>query len=201
MSTVLSYLALLLPVAAVAWIVWSYQRKALDKEARSRERAAALLGVPGAAGPGRPGAGSPTPRAAPVPLPQTSPLPAPQPSSRPASRERFLSQPEALAYYLLRAGLPGYAVFPHVSLGAVLADGAVGGDSRPPLVRHDLDFVVCDKGLRVLAVVRLKPAGMAGAARWADERLAAAGIRVVTLDPAGLPRRAQVAALVLGAGA
>jgi hypothetical protein len=36
-------------------------------------------------------------------------------------RERFLSQPETLVYYLLRTGMAGYEVFPRVSLASVVA--------------------------------------------------------------------------------
>jgi hypothetical protein len=45
MSTVLGYLFLLLPIAGIAWIVWSYRRKAGDKEARRREREMELVGL------------------------------------------------------------------------------------------------------------------------------------------------------------
>ncbi|MCC7487371.1 MAG: DUF2726 domain-containing protein [Burkholderiales bacterium] len=190
----LAYLALLLPVAAVAWIVWSYRRKAVEKDAKSRERAAALLGLPAATGGGRAG----VPPGKPV-----SPIPAPAPAipvaAQSALRERFLSPPETLAYYLLRAGLPGHEVFPHVSLGAVLAAGAVPGETRRRFEQHDLEFVVCDKGLRVRAVVRLGPTGAADRAAWADTMLATAGVRIVVLDPGALPRREEVPALVLAA--
>jgi hypothetical protein len=131
-----------------------------------------------------------------------APSPAAAPAAPVASRERFLTQPETLAYYLLKAGLPGYEIFPHVGLASVLVipEAATGHslDQARRAGRYELDFVVCDKNMRVVAAVRLngRPAGTDG--EWAEGRLAAAGIRVVKVNPAALPRREQMGALVLG---
>lgn len=48
MNAVLWYL-LLVPVAAIAYIVWAYRKRSAEREAASRERYASLAGIPPAA--------------------------------------------------------------------------------------------------------------------------------------------------------
>lgn len=196
MSAFIGYLSLLAPVVAVVWIVWAFRRKTAAKEARSEERAAALMALRQSGG-GSSGMAALERAAVHSGSGPTAATPAPG-----ASRDRFLTQPATLTYYLLKAGLPGYEVFPRVALTTVLADPE-SGIGQPPgrqqrAVRHEIDFVVCDKNMRLVAAVRLggHPSGPDG--EWAEGRLAAAGIRVVKVNPAALPRREQVGALVLG---
>ena len=157
MTTALGYLFLLLPVAAVVWIVWTYKRKAGDKEARRREREAALVGLVHTTGTtARP---APVERAAAAPGVAAPGVAAPAPSSGAvaAPRDRFLSPPETLVYYLLRSGIPGYEVFPRVGLASVLA-GARATPAAAGANAHDLDFVVCDKSMRVVAAIEVESA-------------------------------------------
>jgi uncharacterized protein DUF2726 len=196
MSAAIGYLAVLVPVVAIVWIIRAYGRRTAAKEARSRERVAALMAVRQSSGAAPGSAGVVRVAIASVPSPAAAP------AAFVASRERFLTQPETLAYYLFKAGLPGYEIFPRVGLASVLAapEAATGHslDQSRRAVRYELDFVVCDKNMRVVAAVRLngRPAGTDG--EWAEGCLAAAGIRVVKINPAALPRREQVGALVLG---
>jgi hypothetical protein len=184
------YLLALAPVAAIAYAVWSYRKKSVEREAASRERLALLVGS--AAALNAPGENAPRGGSAAAPSP---PLPGW------VARERFLSQPETLLYYLLRAGLPDHQVFAHVNLAALVAarEGLPGFEREQQLRRlaqHRLGFVICDKAMRVVAAIDLEPA--AGRELKA-ECLGAAGIRLVVLDPGAPPRREDVRQLVLGA--
>ena len=200
MSTALVYVFLLLPVVAVAWIVWSYRRKAGDKEARTREREMELVGLLHA---------DRTPRAAPAQRASVNPdaaVAAPLAAAPPAAstatrRERFLSQPETLIYYLLRTGMAGYEVFPRVSLASVIAppsSAPARAGSQAPSSAHDLDFVVCDKSMRIVAAIQLAGRLAGPDSVRVEQNLAAAGIRLVTVDPNALPKREDLGALILG---
>lgn len=195
MSAAIGYLAVLVPVVAIVWIVRTYGRRTAEMETRSRERAAVLMAARQSRGVA-PGSAVAVSTAIAGARHFAS-----APAAPVASRERFLTQPETLAYYLLKTGLPGYEIFPRIDIASVLAapEAATGHSLDQPrrAVRYDIDFVVCDKNMRVVAAVRLdgRPAGTDG--EWAEGRLAAAGIRMVKLDPAALPRREQVGAFVL----
>jgi hypothetical protein len=204
MSTALVYVFLLLPVIAVAWIIWSYRRKAGDKEARSREREMELVGLlqadrtPRTAAAERASANPGAPVAAP---PAAVPSPAPSPAATGTRRERFLSQPETLVYYLLRTGMAGYEVFPRVSLASVIAaasNAPARSASHAPSGAHDLDFVVCDKSMRIVAAIQLAGRLQGADSARVEQNLAAAGIRLVTVDPKALPKRAELGTLILG---
>jgi hypothetical protein len=194
MSTALGYLFLLLPIAGIAWVVWSYRRKAGDKEARRREREMELVGlvqadkVPRTVPAGRSGAGSAPASVAPAPVV--------------TRHERFLSQPETLVYYLLRTGMAGYEVFPRVSLASVVAVPPNvplrPGEARSGAIGHDLDFVVCDKSMRIIAAIQLAGRLDGRDSARVEQSLAAGGVRLVTIDPRALPRREQLGALILG---
>jgi hypothetical protein len=202
MSTALVYVFLLLPVVAVAWIVWSYRRKAGDKEARSREREMELVGLLQADKTSR---AAPAQRAsvnpgAPVAAPPSS-VAAPSAAATATRRERFLSQPETLVYYLLRTGMAGYEVFPRVSLASVVAavsNAPVRPANQAPSGAHDLDFVVCDKSMRIVAAIQLAGRLAGPDSARVEQSLAAAGIRLVTVDPKALPKRGELGALILG---
>ena len=195
MSTALSYLFLLLPVVAVVWIVRTYRRKVGEKEARSREREMALVGLIQTDRAPRPVAGEKA-GASPV-----APASAPAATVTATRRERFLSQPETLIYYLLRTGMAGYEVFPRASLASVVAaassvPGHSGVTASPGA--HDLDFVVCDKSMRIVAAIQLAGRLTGPDSVRVERNLAAAGIRLVTIDPKALPKREQLGALILG---
>ena len=195
MSTALSYLFLLLPVVAVVWIVRTYRRKVGEKEARSREREMALVGLIQTDRAPRPVAGEKAGASS------VAPASAPAATVTATRRERFLSQPETLIYYLLRTGMAGYEVFPRASLASVVAaassvPGHSGVTASPGA--HDLDFVVCDKSMRIVAAIQLAGRLTGPNSVRVERNLAAAGIRLVTIDPKALPKREQLGALILG---
>jgi len=186
----------LAPVAAIACIVWAYRRKFSEKEAASRERLAVLLGETRTA---PPASASAAPAGGATGVPTAAPGPAW------TVRERFLSQPETLLYYLLKSGLPEHEIFAHVSLAALVGvaerpSGFDRGEQLRRLAQHELAFVVCDKNMRVVAAVELNRAASASALDLKAECLKAAGVRLLRVDPAALPGREAIRALVRGAG-
>ena len=68
---------------------------------------------------------------------------------------------------------------------------------RPP-ARHEIDFVICDKSMQVVAAVQLDTQPGRQETQVVNQRLSAAGIRVVRFTPGALPRREQVRALIFG---
>lgn len=192
-------LLVLAPVVAVAYVIWAYGRKFSEKEAASRERLALLLGDK-RAGPAATAGTAPARGATGVPAAApaaAAPLPAW------TARERFLSQPETLLYYLLKSGLPDHEIFAHVSLAALVGMARrLDGYERDPqlqrLAQHEFSFVVCDKSMRVVAAVELNHAANGSAQDLKAECLNAAGIRLLRVDPAALPRREEVRTLVCG---
>jgi hypothetical protein len=190
-----------LAIGGIVWVfVREYRSKTSKWEAASKDRLDRILmeqaarpaplaerpGPSPAASPAAPSAGSGERAAAPF-----------------RAAERFLGQAETLVYYLLRAGMPEYAIFAKVPLESILAApgaGSVGGQPWQRMAQQRLDFVVCDRGMRVAAVIALldpRAAGKGGQSRSNVESLRAAGVRVVELNPADLPRREGIRKLVL----
>src|SRR5262245_21623322 len=108
MSTGFWLVLLLLPAFGIIYAVWSYRNKTAAKEASSRERMTLLVGVTQAARAADAVSGRVSPQG---PVKQLAAV-----MEGVTQAGRFLNQPETLAYYLLKAGLPGYEVFPRVSL-------------------------------------------------------------------------------------
>lgn len=192
----------LLGVACIVTIlVWDLRRKAAGREAASRERFEQIfqLKQDAVAAPLSRHSGSPNAGVAVAAQPRAA-------FSGLAVRERFLSQPQTLVYLLLRTGLPEFQIFANVTLASVLsAPGAQVADRVQQLQRQAqcrLDFVVCDRGMHIAAVVELDaPSGddAPGLQRYKSDCLAAAGVRVVSMNPLSLPSRGDVRRLVCGA--
>jgi hypothetical protein len=193
---IFAYLLLvILPIGAVWYIFWSYRRRQAQREAASEGRMHELIGTAQA-----------SPAETRQPAGEVAAPAAPAPSANPyVSRERLLTPPQTLLYYLLRSGLPDHVVFAQMSVGSVL-------DAAPTLAayaqeeqarifaRHVVDFVVTDKSTRPVAVVKLVNTGENMLALLASMRawFAATGVRFVEVDAAALPRKEAVRALVLG---
>lgn len=196
------YLFLLAAGAGIVYAVWSFRRKLAAREAASKARfeqmldprrlqAASSSEVPPAA----PSGAGPAAAAAAKAQPATV---------VPGVRERFLGPPATLAYYLLKTGLPDCEIFANVPLSAVV--GVPGsGHEREQLLRrlsqYQLEFVVCDKSMRIVAAVEMETAAgadAAGARQFKADCLRQAGVRLVRFDPAALPRRDQVRGLFGG---
>jgi uncharacterized protein DUF2726 len=190
----LAWVLFLLVVFGITGIfVWDFRRKSAARDAASKKRFEEIFQARAAAA-SAPGA--PAAAASPAAPPEAK---TPVASAAPPARDRFLGQHETLLYRLLKAGIPDHEIFANVALPSV-----VGGRSEHELRRlaqYRVDFVVCDKGMRVVAAVEIEPAsGMqaAGEHRFVSECLKAAGVNVVRLNPASLPRREEIRALVCG---
>lgn len=196
---VLFVLFVLVAVAAIAYFVWDFRKKAAAREAASSQRFAELLRAQGLA--------SSRPE---VPPAATSATGSPAPAQTPAvpaahsPAQRFLGQAETLLYYLLKTGIPDHEVFANVPLAAVVGAPGAGSEREQQLRRlaqYQLGFVVCSKSMSVVAVVEVESADTvetAGVQNFKAERLKQAGIRLVRLNPAALPRRDQIRTIVCG---
>ena len=193
------YVLLLATVGVAVYAVWSYRKKAAARKAASEARLEKLLKEQAQLAPGLqppiPSAAEPSSSAAVPPATATA---------QPVAAERFLGKAESLLYYLLRSGQPEAEVFAGVSLARVLGATGNGRDreqQRRRLSQYQLDFVVCDKSMRVVAVVEIETAAgaeTAGDQRFKSDLLKQAGIQVVRINPAELPRREQIRALING---
>lgn len=191
---------------SAAILVWDYRRKVAAREAASKKRfeemfMAKQAPVPGAA----PSAATPVTMSPVVPAASASAIPK-APALAAASSARFLGQPETLVYRLLRASIPDHEVFANVTLASVLGANGSGFDREQQLRRLSqfrLDFVVCDKSMHVVAVVEIAAANGAPAAgdqQFKVDSLKAAGIKLVRVSIAKLPRRDELRAMVCGGG-
>lgn len=192
-------LFVLAAAAAIAYFIWDLRRKTAAREAASSQKFAELLRAQSpassrleASAAAAPATGSPAPAQAPA-------VPAAHPPA-----QRFLSQGETLLYYLLKTGIPDHEVFANVPLAAVVGAPGAGVEREQQLRRlapYQLGFVVCNKSMRVVAVAEVDSAGSveaAGAQNFKAECLKQAGIRLVRINPAALPRRDQIRAIVCG---
>jgi hypothetical protein len=191
------FLFLLAVAGGVGFSVWNYRRKAAATKAASEARFEQIFKAKAAAG-------------AALDVPVVSP---PESATRAAPmaaalisppRQRFLGQSETLIYYLLKTGVPDHEVFANATLASVVDLPGNGRDREQQarrLSQYQLDFVICDKSMRVVAVVDVEPA--AGAATAGDQSfksdvLRQAGIRVVRINPVAPPRRERIRALISG---
>jgi len=192
-------LFLLILAAVIGYFVWDFRRKTAAREAAASKRFAEMMRAPAPA-PAHP---EPSPATAPAPQELAAAKVPGVAATRPAT-ERFLGQAQTLFYYLLKTGVPEMEVFANVSLASVV--GAPGSVSEREqqlrrLAQYQLDFVVCDKSMRVIAAVEMESAGSAEAAgtqRFKADCLKEAGIRLVRVSPAAPPRREQIRSLVRG---
>jgi len=194
------YLFLLAVAGGVVFAIWNYRRKAAASKAASDARFEQMFNgrthAPASPQPSSPAAAPANESSAPAKASAAAP------ATPPAATQCFLGQAEALFYYLLKAGLPGFEVFAGVSLARVVGAPGNGRDREQQLRRlsqYQLDFVICDKSMRVVAVVDVESAAGAetvGDQRFKSDILRQAGIRVVRVNPAALPRREQIRALI-----
>jgi hypothetical protein len=202
------YLILFLAAVAVvtAVFIWDYRRKAALRESASKERFRQML----KAGPLAAASAGPAMPAAPAVF-ESQPAsvtetPPDAPAIACAARDRLLSQSEKLIYLLLKTGVPDHEIFSKVPLTAVVNAPGTGYDHEQQLrrlSRQVLDFVVCDKGMKIVAAVQLAAASPDAivAQRIRTECLKSAGIRLVTIEPGALPKRSEVRAFVCGEAA
>jgi hypothetical protein len=192
-------LLLLIPVFVVGYILWDFRRRSAKRDAATAERLQDVIGavhLPRAANT----TGAPA-NALTNDVQHTGPI------VSYVKRERLLSPPQTLLYYLLKNELPEHLVFPEMTLASVLETApGVAEHARQEMTRrlrdHKVDFVVSDKRMHPRAVIKLNsPAEgarneVSSTQRW----LAEAGIRYVEVDARALPAKETIRALALGEG-
>jgi len=201
----LAWILFLLVVAGVAsFLVWDYRRKTAQREAASQERFEQMFKGKAAVAPASGSVpAAVVPAAAPVAASSAVPK-APSVATKVPARERFIGQPETLIYYLLKTGVPDHEVFANVTLASVVGAPGTGSEREQQLRRlsqYQLDFVICDKRMRIVAVVDVDtPAGVDAASelRVKSDYLGGAGIRFVRINPTSLPPRDAIRGLVCG---
>jgi hypothetical protein len=194
----LGWLLFLLAVAGgVAFAIWNFHRKTAARKAASEARFEKIF-----KGPAQIPASPPPPASATAESSAPAKAPPAASATPPAAGQRFLGQAESLLYYLLKAGLPDSEVFAGVSLARVVGAAGEGREQQlRRLAQYQLDFVVCDKNMQVVAVVEVESAAGADAAgdrRFKSDLLKQAGIRLIRIDPAALPQRDQIRTLIDG---
>lgn len=194
------FVLLLVVAGVVAFAVWDYRKKAAAREAASQARFEEIFKGKTAATPSPAESVPPLP-AAPVAAASAVPQASPAVSAVRAG-DRFLGRAEAMLYGLLRTGMPDHEVFAKVMLAAVVSASGSGREREQQMRRlsqYQVDFVVCDRDMRILAAVELETAAGAeaiGVRKFKEDCLKAAGIRVVRIDAASPPRGDEIRALV-----
>ena len=208
----MTWLLLLLPVVAIVGLLWYYRRKAAAREALSDQRLKSFLeqspantnaaNAATAATATQPAEFSGPAATAPAAVPAAT---APPPKEY-AVRAGLLTPPQRVLYYLLKTHLADHEVLAKVcAAGVIEIPSRFSGFERETRERRlalvTVDFVVCDKSFKPVAVVqcRAADAGDDMHSAFARECCAAAGLRWVDVSPAALPTRETVRAVVLGA--
>lgn len=182
------YLFLLASIAAIVWVVWTYRKRAANKAAASSARMRELLAA--------------VPRGG-MPKTAGAAAPAAQPAAEPVvvytRREHLLDPPQILLLQRLKSGLPDLEIFANVSLAEVIDIAATlrGGEleqRRRELALHCVDFLVCEKNTRIVAVVEFET--VADTAKFKTNCLATAGIRHVRIHPKSIPGHQDIRDLI-----
>lgn len=199
---VLWYLLVLAPFIAIPILWWNYRRRQAAREQAAGARWQSL--VKETAAPPADGAAEPQPAAVTV----AAAVAAPAAAAQYAPAERVLDPAQTVLYYLLKNCLSDHEVMPRVALSSVLSVPAeITGSQREQrmraLVRETVDFVVCDKKMKPVAVIDLlaqeAPAALTTAPDFRTQCLAQTGIRHLCLVRTALPKREELRGLVLGA--
>jgi len=191
-------LLVLVPLCVVVYVLWAYRRKAQQRDAANAERLHDVIGLAARAARGQ---GNATPEHASGGL---------QDSDSHAlvsyiKRDRLLTAPQTLLYYMLKNELPDNLVFAEMPLSSVLETApGVAEHARAEMARrlrdHRVDFVIADKRMHPLAVLKLtahtegQRHEVSSTQRW----LAEAGIRYVEIDARALPRKEDIRMVVFG---
>lgn len=190
------FLFLLAVAGGVAFAIWNFHRKTAARKATSEARFEKIFKGP-AQIPASPSPASDAPESS--ALAKTPPAATAGP---PAAAQRFLGRAESLLYYLLKSGLPDFEIFAGVSLARVVGAAGEGREQQlRRLAQYQLDFVVCDTNMQVVAVVEVESAAGADAAgdrRFKSDLLKQAGIRLIRINPVALPQREQIRTLIDG---
>jgi hypothetical protein len=116
-------------------------------------------------------------------------------------RKSLLTANEAEFFHRLQRALPGYHVFPQVAFAALMTDdGKLSAKARwsirAKFDRKIADYVICDRMLRVVALIELDDrTHNASADRQRDAITKAAGYRTLRFSSRQKPSQAEIAAL------
>jgi len=194
------FVLLLVLAGVVAFVVWDYRKKAAAREAASQARFEEMFKGKAAAAAPAPDSVSPS---RPAPAVAAGPAP-PGSTAAPAVRagERFLGPAAMVVFRELRAGLPDHEVFANVTLAALVSPSGSGREREQQLRRlsqYQVDFVVCDRELRIVAAVDLEGGGgvdAIGVRKFKEDCLKAARIRLLRIDAVAPPRGDEIRALI-----
>lgn len=177
----LGYLALiLLPVAAVLYVIWAHRKREAQRAAASSKRFAQMFGAVSGTSPATaPSSSSAAPSAAPA-AKATIPL---------CTRKQSILDVRHLdLYHRLTAALTEFRIFPHMSLAAVVQlPATLPGRDREQrmrvLAQSAIDCVICSEAMEVVAAVDLED-GRNAESHIKSEYLSAAGIPYLRINPA-----------------
>lgn len=194
----MGWLLFLLAVGGgVAFAIWNFHRKTAARKAASEARFEEIFKEQAQVR-----TGAQPPASTPAQSPNAAKAAPAAAAAQPAVASRFLGEAESQLYYLLKSGLPDFEVFAGVSLARVVGAAGEGREQQlRRLAQYPLDFVVCGRSMQVVAVVEVESAAGADAAgdrRFKSDLLQQAGIRVVRINPAALPRREEIRILIDG---
>jgi very-short-patch-repair endonuclease len=114
-----------------------------------------------------------------------------------------LTRPEQVLYFRLREALPEHVILAQVSMSRFI--GVKRGHNFQSIFnrynRMTVDYLICNKGMRIIAVVELDDASHVNRKREDDDRkkdeiVAAAGLRMIRWNVKDLPDAATIAQLV-----
>jgi hypothetical protein len=181
----------------VAAAIWDVRKQARERAAASKARFEQIFKEQAstAAPPDSP------PAALTVAAARPAPPVAPEIAAVPAG-DRFLGPAETMIYGLLKTGMPDHEIFANVMLASVVSASGSGYQREQQIRRlshYQIDFVVCDRDMRIVAAVEMETATGAdaiGVRRFKADCLKAAGIRLVRIHAASPPRGDEIRALV-----
>ena len=194
------YLLVLAPFIALPVLWWNFRRKQAAREQVSGARWESL-----AKEVVTPPTVSPVPSSVPV-VPATAMSHLQAMGASYVLRDRILDPAQKVLYYLLKSGLADYEIMAQVALSSVLSvpAGITGGEREQrlrTLARETVDFVVCDKTMKPVAVIDLLaqevPSVLTTAADFRTQCLAQSSIRYLRLVRTALPKRDELRGLVL----
>jgi hypothetical protein len=200
------FLVTLAWIASVAGIFWAYGRKRRQSSsARAKELESLMVQVQMGARAVATTTSAPAVTATTAAVaPAAAPVAAVVNTS--VRKSRVLGAADTLLYRLFRAGLPDHEIFANLTLADVVEPaptlrGFERDQALRKLAQQRVNLVVCNKQLAVVAVVLLsesKPALPSRDDAYVKSSLLAAGVRIVRIEPAAMPRHHQIKALVYG---
>jgi hypothetical protein len=178
----MAWLIVLIFVAVIVVFAWNFRRQTKAREEASAERMRAFLEQArgGTVHAGREPA-APT-------MPAQAAAREPTRTADTILRAALLDTDLAAAYHQLTQALPDHLIFARVSLAAFVSPAAnLSGMARDAVLRRladsVVDFLVCDRVFKPVAVVQCAPQAVppADAAAYARQCVSAAGVRWVVL--------------------